>query len=37
VLDTILDNPRIAKVVLTRNPLDSYVSLRLWARRLSGS
>ncbi|WP_179381069.1 nodulation protein NodH [Jannaschia marina] len=29
VLDEILDNPRIAKVVLTRNPLDSYVSLAI--------
>ncbi|WP_299817554.1 nodulation protein NodH [uncultured Jannaschia sp.] len=27
ILDAVLDDPRIAKVVLTRNPLDSYVSL----------
>jgi len=29
VLDTILDDPRCAKIVLTRNPLDSYVSLKI--------
>jgi len=29
VLDCILDDPRIAKIVLTRNPLDSYVSLKI--------
>ena len=29
VLDAIMDDPTCAKVVLTRNPLDSYVSTRL--------
>ncbi|MGB3688728.1 MAG: nodulation protein NodH [Jannaschia helgolandensis] len=29
VLDRLLDDPRIGKVVLTRNPLDSYVSLAI--------
>lgn len=29
VLDAIMDDPRCAKIVLTRNPLDSYVSTRL--------
>lgn len=29
VLDAILDDPRIAKVILTRNPLDSYVSWKI--------
>jgi LPS sulfotransferase NodH len=29
VLDTILDDPRCAKVVLTRNPVDSYVSWKI--------
>ncbi|WP_282092380.1 nodulation protein NodH [Epibacterium ulvae] len=29
VLDTILSDPRCAKIVLTRNPLDSYVSLKI--------
>ncbi|MEM9843630.1 MAG: sulfotransferase family 2 domain-containing protein [Pseudomonadota bacterium] len=29
VLDTLLDDPRCAKVVLTRNPVDSYVSLKV--------
>jgi LPS sulfotransferase NodH len=29
VLDRVLDDPRIAKVLLTRNPLDSYVSRRI--------
>ncbi|TFL17580.1 nodulation protein NodH [Jannaschia formosa] len=29
VLAPVLDNPRIAKVILTRNPLDSYVSLAI--------
>lgn len=29
VLDTILDDPRTAKIVLTRNPLDAYVSLAI--------
>lgn len=29
VLDRVLDDRRIAKVVLTRNPLDSYVSLAI--------
>lgn len=29
VLDTILADPRCAKIVLTRNPLDSYVSLKI--------
>ncbi|MFW2588510.1 sulfotransferase family 2 domain-containing protein [Sagittula sp. SSi028] len=29
VLDTILTDPKIAKIVLTRNPLDSYVSWKI--------
>jgi len=29
VLDTMLDDPRCAKIVLTRNPLDSYVSWKI--------
>ncbi|TNF60303.1 MAG: nodulation protein NodH, partial [Rhodobacteraceae bacterium] len=29
VLDPILDDPRCAKIVLTRNPLDSYVSWKI--------
>lgn len=29
VLDTILQDPRCAKIVLTRNPLESYVSLKI--------
>ncbi|CTQ49202.1 hypothetical protein [Jannaschia donghaensis] len=29
VLDAVLDDPRIGKVILTRNPLDSYVSLAI--------
>jgi hypothetical protein len=29
VLDRVLDDPRIAKVLLTRNPLDSYVSRKI--------
>jgi len=29
VLDRVLPDPRIAKVILTRNPLDSYVSRRI--------
>jgi LPS sulfotransferase NodH len=29
VLDTLLDDPRCAKIVLTRNPLDSYVSWKI--------
>lgn len=29
VLDHILDNPRCAKIVLTRNPVDSYVSWKI--------
>lgn len=29
VLDRLLDDPRCAKVILTRNPLDSYVSLKI--------
>ncbi len=32
VLDAILDDPRIGKAVLTRNPLDSYVSLAIAAQ-----
>lgn len=31
VLDLVLDDPRCAKVVLSRNPLDSYVSLQIAA------
>lgn len=31
VIDTILNNPRIGKVILTRNPLDSYVSFKIAA------
>ena len=29
VLDRVLDDPRCAKVILTRNPLDSYVSWKI--------
>ena len=29
VLDEVLDDPRCAKVILTRNPVDSYVSLQI--------
>ncbi|WP_294228018.1 sulfotransferase family 2 domain-containing protein [uncultured Shimia sp.] len=29
VLNTILDDPRCAKIILTRNPLDSYVSWKI--------
>ncbi|SDY67926.1 nodulation protein NodH [Citreimonas salinaria] len=29
ILPTVLDDPRIAKIVLTRNPLDSYVSWKI--------
>ncbi|MEM6578764.1 MAG: sulfotransferase family 2 domain-containing protein, partial [Pseudomonadota bacterium] len=29
VLDTLLDDPRCAKVVLTRNPVESYISLKV--------
>jgi LPS sulfotransferase NodH len=29
VLDAILDDPRCAKIILTRNPLDSYVSKKI--------
>lgn len=29
VLDAIIDDPRCAKIVLTRNPLESYVSLKI--------
>ena len=29
VLDIVLDDPRCAKIVLTRNPLDSYVSWKI--------
>ena len=29
VLETILNDPRIAKIVLTRNPVDSYVSWKI--------
>lgn len=29
VLDTLLEDPRCAKIVLTRNPLDSYVSWKI--------
>ncbi|MEO0487647.1 MAG: nodulation protein NodH [Pseudomonadota bacterium] len=29
ILDSVLDDPRCAKVVLTRNPLDSYVSWKI--------
>lgn len=29
VLDAILDDPRCAKIVLTRNPVESFVSLRI--------
>ncbi|OIQ33238.1 MAG: nodulation protein NodH [Alphaproteobacteria bacterium MedPE-SWcel] len=29
VLDAILDDPSVAKIILTRNPLDSYVSLKI--------
>lgn len=32
VLDAILDDPRIAKIILTRNPLESYVSLSIAAQ-----
>ena len=29
VLDTVLADPRCAKIILTRNPIDSYVSLKI--------
>jgi LPS sulfotransferase NodH len=29
VLDTLLEDPRVAKIVLTRNPADSYVSWKI--------
>lgn len=29
VLDMILDDPGCAKIILTRNPLDSYVSWKI--------
>lgn len=29
VLDTVLNDPRCAKIILTRNPLDSYVSWKI--------
>ena len=29
ILDTVLDDPRVGKVLLTRNPLDSYVSRKI--------
>ena len=29
VLDAVLDDPRCAKIILTRNPLDSYVSKKI--------
>ena len=29
ILDTILDDPQVAKIILTRNPLDSYVSWKI--------
>lgn len=29
ILDAMLQDPRCAKIILTRNPLDSYVSLRI--------
>jgi LPS sulfotransferase NodH len=29
ILKAVLDDPRAAKIILTRNPLDSYVSLRI--------
>ena len=29
VLETVLNDPRCAKIILTRNPLDSYVSLKI--------
>jgi hypothetical protein len=32
VLDAILDDPRCAKIVLTRNPVESYVSRKIAAR-----
>ncbi|MEM8850253.1 MAG: nodulation protein NodH [Pseudomonadota bacterium] len=32
IVDRVLQNPRIGKVVLTRNPLDAYVSLRIAAK-----
>lgn len=41
VMSEILTNPRIAKVVLTRNPLDSYTSLKIaratdvWVERVT--
>ncbi len=31
VFDTIIDDPRCAKIILTRNPLDSYVSWKIAA------
>lgn len=29
ILDTMLDDPRCAKIILTRNPIESYVSLKI--------
>ncbi|NIZ12190.1 sulfotransferase family 2 domain-containing protein [Phaeobacter sp. HF9A] len=29
ILDVILDDPQVAKIILTRNPLDSYVSWKI--------
>ena len=29
ILDLVLDDPRVAKIILTRNPLDSYVSWKI--------
>ncbi|MGB3407136.1 MAG: nodulation protein NodH [Jannaschia sp.] len=29
IVDPVLDDPRVAKIILTRNPLDSYVSLAI--------
>jgi LPS sulfotransferase NodH len=29
ILETVLDDPRCAKIILTRNPLDSYVSWKI--------
>jgi hypothetical protein len=29
IIDAVLDDPRVAKIVLSRNPLDSYVSLKI--------
>jgi len=36
VLDTILNDPKCAKIILTRNPVDSFVSWKIAAVRSGG-